>query len=70
MGRHMSNIIPLHAMLRDLREVRTMAIPADKYSVTPPVQNTLKELVEGALKIANIGTQRLPTPQELLLQQQ
>lgn len=47
-----------------------MAIPADKYSVTPPVQNTLKELVEGALKIANIGTQRLPTPQELLLQQQ
>ncbi len=58
----MSDIIPLRAMLRDLREVKPMPTPQDN--------PTLRELINGALTINNIALERMPTPQELLLQQQ
>ena len=36
-------------------------------AVTPPVQNSLKDLVQGARNISRIGLKRLPTAAEQLL---
>ncbi len=38
-----------------------------KPMVTPPVANSLKELIQGARNISRIGLNRIPTPAEMLL---